>query len=297
MTDKNNLIYYTSEMIENTIYYQFPKWLIGVEGMSNNCRVLYMMLLDRCKLSLKNKWVDKENRVYSYFSKESASKMMGVSVSTCYKSFKELIERGFIEQIRQGQGRNNKIYLKQVNYEEFTKTYKNHMSENDDTEYRPKKRKKHMSKPQENRGLDLQNLDTSNNELSNKEMNNSSSSSEDNNINNLLKETSSIDGMLVNDKEYQEINNLISMSPHLNTTKQDIIEFLHKLYDEENNRFITWDGKRINNLQNFVECSFSRKHNRDQEEIRIIKQKAEDGDYWAQKIVDERPILFANLDN
>lgn len=285
--------YYTPEEILKTNYFQFPKWLMVVD-ISNESKMLYMILLDRYKLSVKNKWVNEQNQVFSYFSKEKASELLRVGVSTCYKAFKELVDKGFIEQERQGQGKSNKIFLKQFAYDEYFQTYENCMSENEEENEACEKQE---FRPTNTVGQDIQKIDTSNNNLSNKEINNSSSSSDNKTIDYLLNEKSSVDGMMVNDKQYQEINSLIRMSPHLKTTKQNIIDFLHKLYDETNNQFKTWDGKQINNLQNFVECSFSRKHNRDQEELRIIKQNAENGDYWAQKIVEERPILYANLES
>lgn len=156
--NEEKLIYYTPEMILATDYYQFPKWLLGAK-IDNDCRVLYMLLLDRYKLSLKNDWIDENNRVYSYFSKESAANILNISVASIYRSFKVLVENGFIEQVRQGQGKNNRIYLKSVDFKGYSQTYQIERSKNDDTEYRPQTYQNDMSKSINTRGQDLSNLE------------------------------------------------------------------------------------------------------------------------------------------
>ncbi len=46
--------------IEHTVpYYQFPKFLLELP-LPQNARILYMLLYDRSRISLKNRWADTE---------------------------------------------------------------------------------------------------------------------------------------------------------------------------------------------------------------------------------------------
>ncbi len=68
----NNRIRYTVNDIENSQFYQMPKFLFRGEfkDLSNNARVLYCHLKDRHKLSMKNKWINKDNEVYLIYTRE-----------------------------------------------------------------------------------------------------------------------------------------------------------------------------------------------------------------------------------
>ncbi len=143
-------IYFTPEMLVGDDFFKYPRWLLGT-NLSNDARTLYAILLDRCRLSYKNHWIDDEGLVYFYYSKESMQNILGIGRSKCYELYKELVNEGFIEQIRQGQGKNNRLYLLSIDEEEYNKfidNYEKLLKENDDNEYR-KTSKKRMSEEKE----------------------------------------------------------------------------------------------------------------------------------------------------
>lgn len=47
------------------------------KGLSSDAKVFYGMLLDRIELSMKNNWVDENNRVYIYFTIANIMEVMG----------------------------------------------------------------------------------------------------------------------------------------------------------------------------------------------------------------------------
>ena len=47
-------------------YYQFPKFLLELQ-LSQNARIIYMLLYDRARISRKNNWTDEDGRDMQYF--------------------------------------------------------------------------------------------------------------------------------------------------------------------------------------------------------------------------------------
>ena len=77
--------------------------------------MLYGLLLDRMQLSMKNRWLDAEGKVYIYFSQEQISGLMGCGVKKVRCLLKELDDRkgiGLITRVRQGLGNPDRIYVK-----------------------------------------------------------------------------------------------------------------------------------------------------------------------------------------
>lgn len=77
--------------------------------------MLYGLLLDRMQLSVKNRWLDSEGKVYIYFSQEQISGLMGCGVKKVRCLLKELDDRkgiGLITRVRQGLGNPDRIYVK-----------------------------------------------------------------------------------------------------------------------------------------------------------------------------------------
>ena len=65
------LDYIYSEQASQYAYYRIPKILFTDDryrDISTDAKVLYGLLLDRVSLSIKNKWVDDQNRVFIIFS-------------------------------------------------------------------------------------------------------------------------------------------------------------------------------------------------------------------------------------
>ena len=64
---------------EQFSFYRIPKLLFTVEFFDKKSiddKILYGVMLDRMSLSMKNGWVDKENRVYIIFTIDDVREMM-----------------------------------------------------------------------------------------------------------------------------------------------------------------------------------------------------------------------------
>lgn len=57
---------YMTEKCELPAYYQFPEFLLNMD-LSQTTRIIYMLLYDRSRLSLKNKWLDKNGHAFIIF--------------------------------------------------------------------------------------------------------------------------------------------------------------------------------------------------------------------------------------
>ena len=74
--------YFTLEDEAKEQFYKIPK-IFMVEGskyfnMSAMAKLMYSILSDRNSLSIKNKWVDDQKRVYFLFKQTEIGKMIGV---------------------------------------------------------------------------------------------------------------------------------------------------------------------------------------------------------------------------
>ena len=134
-----------------------------------------------------------------------------------------------------------------------------------------------------------------NKESMNKEKINKSTSTTRPDLDKSLKEKTNVDGMMVNDRQYRDINDMIQMIATReirNTTKTDLLRFLHKLYDEEKQDFLVNGVAPIYSLKNFIKGYFNDKTRNDEEEIDFIKEQAEKGNEFAINFMEENPSLF-----
>ena len=72
-------------------------------------------MLDRMSLSIKNRWLDSEDRVYIIFTVEEIAELMNCGTQKAVKLVKELDSNngiGLIEKKRLGLGKPNVIYVK-----------------------------------------------------------------------------------------------------------------------------------------------------------------------------------------
>lgn len=103
---------------EQYAFFRIPKVLITdpyFKAVSTDAKLLYGLLLDRMSLSVKNRWMDEENRVYIYFSIDEAMEQLNCATEKITRLFAELDTKkgvGLIERVRQGQGKPSRIYVK-----------------------------------------------------------------------------------------------------------------------------------------------------------------------------------------
>ena len=108
---KNNY-FYKSES-EQFAFYRIPKLLFTdsrYAGISVEAKVLYGLMLDRMSLSVRNNWVDDDNRVYIYFTLEEITDYLSIGKDKGVKLLKEL-DGILIERKKQGLGKPVMIYV------------------------------------------------------------------------------------------------------------------------------------------------------------------------------------------
>ena len=119
--------------LASTQFYKFPKWLLAegnLKKLSPQAKLLYMVIIDREELSLKNAedFTDKEGYLFQYFDQVKAGDLLGLSKNAIIKAFKDLQEYKLIEVVRQGQGKPNRLYV--LDYEVSADTLKELSYEN-----------------------------------------------------------------------------------------------------------------------------------------------------------------------
>lgn len=98
-------------------FFKFPKPFIyddKYKNLSNNAKVMYMLLFGRLELSIKNGWHDKEGNVFQYYTNEQLMVDLNSSEKTIIKFKKELKDVGLLEEVRQGNNLPNRIYISAV---------------------------------------------------------------------------------------------------------------------------------------------------------------------------------------
>ena len=110
--------YFYNREAEGFNFLKVPEILVEGEefqGLSAEAILLYAMLLKRAGMSYKNNWLDKQNRVFIYFTVEEIMKKRHLSKPTAIKLLDELDKKngiGLIERVRVGLGKPNIIYVK-----------------------------------------------------------------------------------------------------------------------------------------------------------------------------------------
>ena len=118
MDKRQKFDYYYGVEAEQFSFYRVPRLLIKdkrFKGLSSDAKLLYGLMLDRMALSMKNGWLDDENRAYIIYAVDTMSEDLGCSKPTCTKVIKELDSDngiGLIEKKRRGLGKPDIIYVK-----------------------------------------------------------------------------------------------------------------------------------------------------------------------------------------
>ena len=93
-------------------YLVFPRFLLDMD-LNETTKLLYMVLLDRARLSLRNEgWTDASGHVFLYFTIEAMANILHKSQMTIKTSLAALENKGLILRKRQGAGHPNRIYVK-----------------------------------------------------------------------------------------------------------------------------------------------------------------------------------------
>lgn len=89
----------------------YPRFLLDC-NLSETAKLVYVLLLDRAKLSGKNEgWTDEQGRVFLFFTIEGIAQTIHKSAMTVKKALSALDRAGWITRKRQGIGRPSRIYV------------------------------------------------------------------------------------------------------------------------------------------------------------------------------------------
>ncbi|MBQ4527961.1 MAG: replication initiator protein A [Clostridia bacterium] len=129
--------YFYGKEAEQFTFFRIPKVLFSdkrFKNMSTDAKLLYGLMLDRMGLSVKNRWVDEDNRVYIVYTMEDIIVDLGCARQKTAKLLEELEKSvGLIERKRQGLGKPNIIYVKNFTYTKKVE-YENQTSRSMNTE-------------------------------------------------------------------------------------------------------------------------------------------------------------------
>ena len=109
------LDYFYGQAGELFSFYRIPKALFQeprFQSLSTDAKTLYGILLDRMSLSVKNGWLDKQNRVFILFTIEDVKRVLCCADNKATKLLRELEKFGLIERKRRGQGKPSLVYVK-----------------------------------------------------------------------------------------------------------------------------------------------------------------------------------------
>ena len=110
--------YYYGIEAEQFSFYRVPRLLIKdnrFKGLSSDAKLLYGLMLDRMSLSMKNGWLDDENRAYIIYTIDNIMEDLGCGKDKAIKVLAELDTTkgiGLVERIRRGLGKPDIIYVK-----------------------------------------------------------------------------------------------------------------------------------------------------------------------------------------
>ena len=132
--------YFYGRGTEQYAFYQVPKILITdnrFADITTDAKLLYSLMLDRSSLSAKNGWLDKEGKVYIFYTLEQIMTDMHCANQKATKLLKELETKGLIERKKRGQGKVTRIYVRDFatglhgdgNGERQIETHENHDSQ------------------------------------------------------------------------------------------------------------------------------------------------------------------------
>ena len=92
-------------------YMAYPRFLLSA-GLSETAKLVYVLLLDRARLSMKNEgWEDEQGHVFIYYTIADLAIASGKSEMTVKNALAALEQKNLISRKRQGAGLPSKIYV------------------------------------------------------------------------------------------------------------------------------------------------------------------------------------------
>ena len=122
------LDYFYGQAGELFSFYRIPKALFQeprFQSLSTDAKILYGILLDRMSLSVKNGWLDEQNRVFIIFTIEDVKRALCCADNKATKLLRELEKFGLIERKRRGLGKPSLVYVKNFSAESSKSIFQN----------------------------------------------------------------------------------------------------------------------------------------------------------------------------
>lgn len=122
------LDYFYGQTGELFSFYRIPKALFQeprFQSLSTDAKILYGILLDRMSLSVKNGWLDEQNRVFIIFTIEDVKRALCCADNKATKLLRELEKFGLIERKRRGLGKPSLVYVKNFSAESSKSIFQN----------------------------------------------------------------------------------------------------------------------------------------------------------------------------
>lgn len=122
-TVENGFKYYNEGGELCTAFMKMPKIVFYgsmFESVSLDAKNLYMLMLDRTALSIKNNWVDDTGNVYIFYAQAEAMAVMGYGRTKINQLFKELENNNLILRKKQGLKKADIIYVNDLSKLEFS---------------------------------------------------------------------------------------------------------------------------------------------------------------------------------
>lgn len=91
-------------------YMAYPRFLLNLD-LNETARLIYILLLDRARLSLKNNWVDEQGKAYVFYTIRELAEDCRKSEMTVKNALADLQSHGLIRRQRHGGRTANKIYV------------------------------------------------------------------------------------------------------------------------------------------------------------------------------------------
>ena len=93
-------------------YMAYPRFLLEVK-ISETAKLVYMLLLDRAGVSMKNDtWQDEHGRVFVLYTIPDLARDISKGETTVKKALNQLVQQDLIQKQSLGAGHPNKIYVK-----------------------------------------------------------------------------------------------------------------------------------------------------------------------------------------
>ena len=122
------LDYFYGQAGELFSFYRIPKALFQeprFQSLSTDAKTLYGILLDRMSLSVKNGWLDEQNRVFIIFTIEDVKRALCCADNKATKLLRELEKFGLIERKHRGLGKPSLVYVKNFSAESSKSIFQN----------------------------------------------------------------------------------------------------------------------------------------------------------------------------